>query len=70
MALVRTRVRPGDVASDPHNALRVAHIFEAALPDRARSLARLAAGLQAETTRAQTRVASRLLRRVYERLGG
>ena len=68
--LITTSAAAGDPASDPATALHVAQLFESALSETLRPLARLAAGLEAEAARGHESMPPRLLRRVLHRLAG
>jgi hypothetical protein len=64
--LVTRSEHPGSLDRDPATALRVAEVFDRALPEALRSLARLAAGLAA-TAAAQAPAASTATRRARRR---
>jgi glycosyltransferase involved in cell wall biosynthesis len=66
--LVTRPTRPGTLTRHPADALLVAEQFERALPDRLRSLARLAAGLAAETEPRSLTGANGFARRGLRRL--
>ena len=68
--LVTTETAPGDAASDPVAALHAAQRLESALPDTLRSLARVAAGLQADADRRPVPASGPLLSRILRRLAG
>jgi glycosyltransferase involved in cell wall biosynthesis len=68
--LATTDRRPGDVKNDPLGGLAVAREFEGRLPEPTRGLARLAAGLEAQTTATNAPAPSSRVRRLTRLLPG
>jgi O-antigen biosynthesis protein len=66
--LLTRRTRPGTLEQHPSDALLVLDQFERALPDQARSLARLAAGLAANSYQSGPQPHSNGARRALQRL--